>query len=148
MTLMVKGTWASELRTRFCPTRFTYSVTTGSSIILELRSTSWAIPFPRAISFSMEKKFTPLPTLRLPMASTSSLEFLGCTDLAGVESAGCELPLEAGAPALGSGGGGGGVVWPMGMGRETWVLSGFCVWPCWVCPDLFGSWDWPEGACD
>jgi hypothetical protein len=29
MTLIVKGTWASELRTRFCPTRSTYSVTTG-----------------------------------------------------------------------------------------------------------------------
>ena len=27
---MVKGTFASELRTRFWPTRFTYSVTTGS----------------------------------------------------------------------------------------------------------------------
>src|SRR5881275_329336 len=29
ITLIVKGTFASELRTRFCPTRFTYSVTTG-----------------------------------------------------------------------------------------------------------------------
>src|SRR6266446_1969599 len=36
MTLMVKGTFASELRTRFWPTRFTYSVTTGWSIIFKI----------------------------------------------------------------------------------------------------------------
>src|SRR5437870_10497766 len=76
---MVKGTRASELRTRFWPTRLTYSVTTGSSIIFEERSTSWARDLPREISRSSEKRLTPLPTLRLPMASTSSLEFLGVT---------------------------------------------------------------------
>src|SRR5205085_4391717 len=79
MTLMVKGTRASELRTRFCPTRLTYSVTTGSSISFEERSTSWARPLPRAISFSIENQFMWQLTLRLPIASTSSLEFLGLT---------------------------------------------------------------------
>ena len=33
-TLMVNGTLASELRTRFCPMRFTYSAMIGSSTIL------------------------------------------------------------------------------------------------------------------
>src|ERR1035441_9861536 len=37
-TLMVKGTLASEFRTRFCPTRLTYSATIGSSTILACRS--------------------------------------------------------------------------------------------------------------
>src|ERR1039457_3992935 len=41
-TLMVKGTLASEFRTRFCPTRLTYSAMMGSSIILAWRSTSCA----------------------------------------------------------------------------------------------------------
>jgi len=73
------GTRASELRTRFWPTRFTYSVTTGSSINLEERSTSCASPLPNPISRSSEYRLMPLPTLRLPMASTSSLEFFGLT---------------------------------------------------------------------
>src|SRR5215472_6337106 len=79
MTLIVKGTLASELRTRFCPTRLTYSVTTGSSISLEERSTSCARPLPRAISFSIENQFILQLTLRSPMASTSSLELRGLT---------------------------------------------------------------------
>jgi len=36
ITLTVKGTRASELRTRFCDRRFTYSATTGSSSIRRL----------------------------------------------------------------------------------------------------------------
>jgi hypothetical protein len=36
-TLMVNGTLASEFRTRFCPTRLTYSAITGSSTILAWR---------------------------------------------------------------------------------------------------------------
>src|SRR5215470_17568622 len=76
---MVKGTFASELRTRFCPTRFTYSVTTGSSTSFAERSTSWAYCLPIAISLSSPYKLTWQPTLRLPTASTSSLEFLGST---------------------------------------------------------------------
>src|SRR5215470_1827076 len=105
---------------------------------------------PRAISFSREKKFTPLPTLRLPMASTSSLEFLGCTVFvgAGLESAErCDPPLEAPALAVGSGGGGGGGVCPMGMGRESCVLSGFCVCPCWFWV-AWAFWEWSPDAWD
>ena len=45
---------ASELRTRFWPTRFTYSAMTGSSMILAWRSTSCASSLPSAISFSIE----------------------------------------------------------------------------------------------
>src|SRR5882672_1041054 len=89
---MVKGTRASELRTRFWPTRLTYSVTMGSSMSLEERSTSWASCLPRPISRSREYRFMPLPTLRLPMASTSYLEFLGFTVSCcwtGWEAAGC-----------------------------------------------------------
>src|ERR1017187_6927520 len=37
-TLMVNGTLASEFRTRFCPSRLTYSATMGSSTILDCRS--------------------------------------------------------------------------------------------------------------
>src|SRR5260370_747233 len=52
--VIVNGTRVSELRTRFCPARFTYSVTTGSSISLDERSTSCANCLPSAISFSNE----------------------------------------------------------------------------------------------
>src|SRR5580704_7594440 len=69
-----EGTLASELRTRFCPTRFTYSVTTGSLINLAVFSTSMAACFPRAISRCREYKLTPLPTPRLPMELTSFSE--------------------------------------------------------------------------
>src|ERR1039458_946101 len=48
MTLMVNGTCASELRTRFCPIRFTYSVTTGSLTSLICDSICWAYCRPRA----------------------------------------------------------------------------------------------------
>src|SRR5438132_3769325 len=75
MTLMVKGTCASELRTRFCPIRFTYSVTTGSWISFTLASTCWAYSLPMRISLSSEYQL-PMPRppiLRLPMASTSFL---------------------------------------------------------------------------
>src|SRR5882762_9249307 len=75
MTLIVKGTWASELRTRFCPMRFTYSVMTGSRTSLEVASTSWAYCLPMRISLSSEYQSpNPRPpTLRLPMAFTSLL---------------------------------------------------------------------------
>src|SRR5579883_1986760 len=75
MTLMVKGTCASELRTRFCPIRFTYSLMTGSRMSLEVASTSWAYCLPMRISPSSEYQ-SPRPrppTLRLPMALTSFL---------------------------------------------------------------------------
>ena len=54
ITLIVNGTLASEFRTRFWPTRLTYSAITGSSTILAWRSTSCAICLPSAISFSIE----------------------------------------------------------------------------------------------
>jgi len=50
ITLTVKGTRASELRTRFCDRRFTYSATTGSSSIRACRSTSVAICRPSSTS--------------------------------------------------------------------------------------------------
>src|SRR4030088_913308 len=46
ITLMVNGTCASELRTRFCPMRFTYSVTTGSFTSLTWDSICWAYTRP------------------------------------------------------------------------------------------------------
>src|ERR1035438_4313284 len=52
MTLMVNGTCASELRTRFCPIRFTYSVTTGSLTSLICDSICWAYCRPRATCLS------------------------------------------------------------------------------------------------
>src|SRR5882762_552599 len=111
MTLMVKGTRASELRTRFWPTRLTYSVTMGSSMSFEERSTSWASCLPRPISRSREYRFMPLPTLRLPMASTSSLEFLGLTVSCcwtGWEVVGCCVcGLAVGCSLAGSSGGSG-----------------------------------------
>src|SRR5208282_181068 len=72
---MVNGTLASELRTRFCPMRFTYSFTTGSCTSLTLCSTCMAYCLPMRISFSSEYQLpSPVPPmLRLPMESTSSL---------------------------------------------------------------------------
>src|SRR5450755_4634845 len=72
---MVKGTLASELRTRFCPMRFTYSLMTGSCTMRAVCSTIMAYCLPILISVSVEYQSPNprLPTLRLPMASTSSL---------------------------------------------------------------------------
>src|SRR5208283_4912535 len=74
MTLMVNGTCASELRTRFWPMRFTYSFTTGSWTSFTLFSTCIEYCLPILISVSSEYQFPRPrpPTLRLPMASTSS----------------------------------------------------------------------------
>src|SRR5215469_12606960 len=69
---MVKGTFASELRTRFWPTRFTYSVMTGSLTIFAPCSTCCEYARPIATCLSSEYQLPmPLlqPTLRLPMAS-------------------------------------------------------------------------------
>src|SRR5271166_4802749 len=82
-TLMVKGTFASELRTRFCPMRFTYSVMIGSLIMRALDSTIMAYCLPILISVSYEYQSPMplpepgLPTLRLPMSSMSFL-LLSC----------------------------------------------------------------------
>ena len=80
---MVNGTLASELRTRFCPMRFTYSVMMGSLIMRALDSTIMAYCLPILISVSYEYQ-SPipvpepgLPTLRLPMSSMSFL-LLSC----------------------------------------------------------------------
>src|SRR5882672_10513358 len=74
ITLMVKGTLASELRTRFCPIRFTYSLTTGSVISLDVASTCWEYCLPMRISLSKEYQLPKprFPKSRLPIASTSS----------------------------------------------------------------------------
>src|SRR5271157_3925421 len=71
----MKGTLASELRTRLCPTRFTYSEMMGSSRILDCFMTSVANWWPRAISFWMEYRLRQLPTFRSPIWDGSSLEF-------------------------------------------------------------------------
>src|SRR5882762_11167785 len=68
----------------------------------------------------------PLPTLRLPIASTSSLEFFGWTVLdwsGGVSAAaaGCGVAAGAGVVLSGAGGGGGGCLLS-GMGEAD------CVW--------------------
>src|SRR5450631_4242257 len=110
ITLMVKGTCASEFRTRFWPRRFTYSVTTGSLNILDCDSTCMEKDLPMAICFSMLYQL-PMPrlqpTLRLPMASTSSIP-PSCLTLSG--SAACTAggseawsPCAALAPSLPAG---------------------------------------------
>src|SRR5438552_16608000 len=75
ITLIVNGTCESELRTRFWPRRLMYSETTGSLMIFDCDSTCWEICFPMAICFSRLYQL-PMPfahpTLRLPIASTSS----------------------------------------------------------------------------
>src|SRR6266852_5445230 len=74
ITLMVKGTCASELRTRFWPTRFTYSVITGSFTSFTCASTCCAKRRPMATWPSTLYQLPtprPQPTLRLPTASTS-----------------------------------------------------------------------------
>src|SRR5579863_3917611 len=73
----------------------------------------------------------PLPTLRLPMASTSSLEFLGVTvsgEAMGACWPGCGLVL--------SGGGGGGCCWDGALMSGCWPLGD---WPA-------GSWDCARAA--
>src|ERR1700746_551636 len=96
MTLIVNGTCASELRTRFWPMRFTYSVTTGSRTSFEVASTSWAYCLPMRISPSSEYQSpSPRPpTFRLPIAFTSFL-LPSCLTLL---SSGCTTT-EGGAPA-------------------------------------------------
>src|SRR5690349_10858162 len=76
ITLMVNGTWESEFRTMFCPRRLMYSETTGSPMTLDWLSTCMEICLPMAICFSRPYQLPmPLaqPTLRLPIASTSSM---------------------------------------------------------------------------
>src|SRR5258705_10780706 len=84
MTLIVKGTLASECRTMFWPTRFTYSVINGSSINLAWRSTSAAASRPCRTSFSVEPLiFAMIPVLMflLPIMAGSSLVDKGLPDL-------------------------------------------------------------------
>src|ERR1700756_3351316 len=97
ITLMVNGTCASELRTRFWPIRFTYSVTTGSRTSFEVASTSCAYCLPMRISVSSEYQSPGPrpPTLRLPIALTSfllpsclTLLSSGCSTTGGGASAG------------------------------------------------------------
>src|ERR1043165_4800313 len=80
MTLMVKGTLASEWSTMFWPTRLTYSVMTGSSMNLASRSTSAASCRPRATSLSSPPlmcEMMPLLMFRLPMSRGSSFSESG-----------------------------------------------------------------------
>src|SRR5215469_12688896 len=117
ITLMMNGTFESELRTRFWPTRFTYSVTTGSETSFTPCSTCWEYCWPMATCFSSEYQLpAPLlqPTLRLPMASMFfSVSGLGAF-LSGLTSAGggvsdvgdgCEVDC-AWVPLAGAGSGG------------------------------------------
>src|SRR5262252_6865523 len=98
MTLMVNGTFESELRTMFWPMRFTYSVTTGSAISFTPCSTCCEYCWPIATCFSREYQLpAPVlhPTLRLPMASIFfSVEGLGAF-LSGL-AAGASSVVEAG----------------------------------------------------
>ena len=74
MTLMVKGTLASEFLTRFWPTRLTYSTMTGSVTRWADFSISIEYCLPTRISQSVEYQL-PMPRppmLRVPMAFTSS----------------------------------------------------------------------------
>src|ERR1700722_13543813 len=98
MTLMVKGTLASEFFTRFCATRFTYSLTTGSLTNLTLFSNCMAYDLPMRISVSVEYQLPmPRPPMsRVPTALTSStlpcltagiLPSAGGTLASGVEAA-------------------------------------------------------------
>src|ERR1700676_377138 len=89
----------------------------------------------------------PLPILRLPMASTSSLEFFRWTVLdwsGGVSAAGCGAAAGAGAVLSGAGGGGGGCLLS-GMGEADWDWSGVCDWP--GCGCVCG-WVWLGGLED
>src|SRR5271157_216871 len=73
---------------------------------------------------------------RLPIASTSSFEFLGwtvCCCGTGVSAPGCPAAGVAAGAALGSGGGGGGgASCPIGIG-PVWLV-------CPVCGVAFGFW--------
>src|ERR1043166_9979120 len=76
MTFIVKGTFASECRTMFWPTRFTYSVIIGSSMNFAWRSTSAAASRPIRTSFSVDPlifAMIPVLILRLPIMSGFSL---------------------------------------------------------------------------
>src|ERR1035441_2841653 len=75
MTLIVNGTLQSEFLTMFCPTRLTYSRTTGSVMNFVLFSIWEAYILPILISPSMEYQLPiPRPPIsRLPTALTSSM---------------------------------------------------------------------------
>ena len=133
----MNGTCASELRTRFCPMRFTYSVITGSRISFDVASTSWAYCLPMRISPSSEYQSpSPRPpTLRLPMAFTSfllpscfTLLSSGCATTVGSFFGGVSFPsASVGVFAVGSEGafavGSEGVfaVGSAGAGVDVWV---------------------------
>src|SRR6266436_4989247 len=87
----------------------------------------------------------PLPTPRLPTASTSCLEFLGLTvsgEAMGVSEPGSPFFLASGGGGAGCGGGGSGVGAAFGScgvdcGDDACV-EGFCG----------VAWPWPEESCD
>ena len=75
MILMVNGTLQSEFFTMFWPTRFTYSLMTGSVMNFELFSISMEYILPILISVSTEYQL-PIPRApisRFPTAFTSSM---------------------------------------------------------------------------
>src|SRR5581483_773894 len=76
MTLIVNGTWESEFRTIFWPSRLIYSEMTGSFMTFDCVSTCCEICFTSAICFSRPYQL-PIPfeqpTFRFPMALTSSM---------------------------------------------------------------------------
>src|SRR5437763_266452 len=67
ITFTVRGTFRSEFRARFCATRLTYSLTTGSVMIFADLSICDAYSLPAAISFSSEIRLR-WATRRLPIS--------------------------------------------------------------------------------
>src|ERR1700722_15771623 len=158
MTLMVKGTLASEFLTRFWPTRLTYSTMTGSVTRWALFSISIEYCLPTRISQSVEYQLPRPrpPMLRVPMALTSSsLPALMCgfssSPGEGMESVlaladaaaffissgvGPGAGLGRGArPMVGSGTSGlvwvvGAGVWVVGVWLGFWVPGGVAVGSC------------------
>src|SRR5256885_4977429 len=71
---MVKGTLESELRTKFWPSRFTYSPMRGSltSLLEESTICEYCLPIATCLSRLIQLPKPRLqPTLRLPIADTS-----------------------------------------------------------------------------
>src|SRR5512146_535244 len=139
-TLIVKGTRASEFRTRFCPMRLTYSLITGSWFSFTLASICWAYSLPMRISLSSEYKsprLLPLPIFRLPIDWTSSL-LPGLMSLSFLSLSGSGAAF---ASFVGSAPGGCGVSW-----LSCDCASGVCPAGCCVA----GVWDGvcALGVCD
>src|SRR3984957_18403942 len=120
MTLMVKGTLASEFFTRFCAIRLTYSTTTGSSTNLTLFCScmEYCLPIPISVSVEYQLPMPRPPISRLPTAFTSSMlpGFTPGMVASGEAGADPDGGAEAGV-AVGAGAAG---VDPEGVGDGAW----------------------------